>query len=360
MTASVVAAPAGSLEELLARSGQVAVEVSGAGQTAWNGQVVETVGEVLGLAHWDGTLYVDSECILDPLRQMYAHAGEEQPLPVLVQYRESLATLLHEHAHFLGPAGATQEAARGAFTRPGSRQLEEGVAEAWAQDHLNEYLTRLGVDKVAPGIEDARGGGYYAAFVPAVRILAADLETRGGDLQPGEVLRALNQQTAEGQFPLLTSLVYNSTRLPDLDRSGTSTRNHLEAILRQGFAHLDTFELAPAGLAADRSRSTTTALLHHLTTEIHKAESHHTPTHELPPPTHLPPTPGPLKATPPTPQRLTFTPPATPHSTYRSAPSPLQTALAGISPPTPSATTQSATQTTISTRPPGVARCLQR
>lgn len=358
MTAAVVAAPAGSLEELLARSGQVAVEVSGAGQTAWNGQVVETVGEVLGLAHWDGTLYLDSECILDPLRHMYAHAGEIQPLPVLVQYRESLATLLHEHAHFLGPAGATQEAARGAFTRPGSRQLEEGVAEAWAQDHLNEYLTRLGVDKVAPGIEDARGGGYYAAFVPAVRILAADLESRG-DLQPGEVLRALNQQTAEGQFPLLTTLVYNSTRLPDLEPSGTGTRDHLETILREGFAHLDTYELAPAGLAADQSRATTAALVHHLTTEIHKAESHHTPAYELPTPALLPPTPGPRIPSP-TGQRLTFTPPALPHATRSSIPSPHEAALSGICPPSPPTTTPPQARAAPAPRHAAAPRQLQR
>ena len=106
-----------------------------------------------------------------------------QPIPMLVHYRESLATLLHEQAHFLGPAGASQEAAQDAFTQPGSRQLEEGVAEAWAQDHLDDYLTRLGIDKVAPGINDVQAGGYYAAFVPAVRRLATDLEVRN-DLDP--------------------------------------------------------------------------------------------------------------------------------------------------------------------------------
>ncbi len=327
MTATLVAAP--SLEDLLTRSGPETVALSGAGQSAWNGQVIEATGEVLGLAHWDGTLYL-GDSILDPLRQMYERSGEQQPIPDLVRYRESLATILHEQAHFLGPAGATQEAARGAFTQPGGRQLEEGVAEAWAQDHLNDFLTRLGVDKVAPGINDVTAGGYYPAYVPAVRILTTDLEDRAG-LNRGEVLNALNRQTAEGQLPLLVTLLYNSTRLPDLDTPAEAAeiRARLEAHLRAALPQLDAFELHPPGFAAARSRSTTAALLTHLHTELQSAESahsphptacalpapaipspsrlipspHHTALSALAPPTHHPPATQPtgaIRATPPT------------------------------------------------------------
>jgi hypothetical protein len=311
VTAALVAAAPTSLDELLARSGPAAVELSGAGQTAWNGSVVETTGAVLGLADWDGTLYLSRDHILDPLRHMYEHAGEWHPVPTLERYREALATLLHEQAHFLGPAGATQEAARGAFTRPGARQLEEGVAEAWAQNHLNEYLTNLGVDKVAPGIKDVRANGYYPAFVPAVRILTADLETRN-DLNPGELLNALNNQTAAGQFPLLLSVVYNSTRLPELGSpdQGAENRRRLETLLREGLNQLDAFELFPSGFAAARSQSFTGALLNRMHTEIRAAESEHFPhpnACELPAPT--------------------------PVATGRLIPHPLHTALSGLTRP---------------------------
>jgi hypothetical protein len=319
MTAAVTAeraAPPSSVEELLARSGQTALDLSGAGQSAWNDQVIETTGNVLGLAHWDGTLYLDSECILDPLRDMYEHAGEEQPVATLVRYRESLATLLHEQVHFLGPSGATQEAARGAFTQPGSRQLEEGVAEAWAQDHLDEFLDRLGIDKVAPGIQDVQVGGYYPAFVPAIRVLTADLEARG-DLRSGELLDALNRQTAEGQLPLLVSVLYNSTRLPDLEPAGADTRHHLEAMLREGLTHLDSHELLPSGFAAARSRSTAGALLTHLHTEIHARESDYSP---HPSACDLP-APAPV--------------PQSPTTTARLIPHPMHTALTGLAPPSP-------------------------
>jgi hypothetical protein len=307
-----------SVDELLARSGQVALEQSGAGQSAWNGSVIATDGGILGLAHWDGTLYLDRECILDPLTQMYEHAGEQQPTPTLIYYRESLATLLHEHAHFLGPAGASQDAAREAFIQPGSRQLEEGVAEAWAQDNLNEYLARLGIDKVAPGINTVQTVGHYAAFVPAVRRLATDLETRN-DLEPGQVLDALNRETAAGQLPLLVSLVYNSTQLPELEPSGADTRRRLESLVREGLDHLDAFELHPPGFAAAHSHSTAGELLQHLRQEVHTAESAYESPHvsacALPPPTPVVPTPVQTQA--------------------RCDPNPLRTALSGVSPPRP-------------------------
>jgi hypothetical protein len=277
-----------SADELLAASGEVARSLAGAEHSAWNGQVVETDGVILGLAHWDGTLYLDREGILDPLREMYERAGEDQPEPVLVRYRESLATLLHEHSHFIGPSGSSQEAAHEAFTRPGSRQLEEGVTEAWAQDHLNEYIRRLGVDKVAPGIESVQNTGYYAAFVPAVRRITDDLETRN-NLPKGQVLDNLNRQNAVGQFPLLVGLVYNSTRLPDLEPAGGDTRGRIESILRSGLAYLDAFELTATGFATAKSHSTAGYLLDHLNHEIQSAECAYTFRPDncvLPSPTH--------------------------------------------------------------------------
>lgn len=274
MSVSTQAAPS-TVDELLNQSGPVVLEIAGAGRSAFNGQVVATEGAILGLAHWDGTLYLDRECILDPLEQMYSHAGEKQPVPTLLHYREALATLLHEHAHFLGASGASQDAAREAFLKPGSRELEEGVAEAWAHDNLNEYLTRLGVDEVAPGIKEVETAGHYNAFVPAVRRITSDLEARN-ELDPGQVLDALNRETAAGQFPLLVSLIYNSSRLPELEPVGATTRDGLESLLRQGLNHLDTYEGHPPGFAAAKSHSTATDLLKAVHQHIQSAESSYT------------------------------------------------------------------------------------
>ncbi|MFK4083264.1 hypothetical protein ACI2LF_04085 [Kribbella sp. NPDC020789] len=274
MSAVTLAAPT-SLEELLLRSGPVALDLSGAQQSAWNGQVVESVNDVLGLAHWDGTLHLDREYILDPLREMYALAGRQHPIAQLARYREALATILHEHSHFLGPAGATQEAARAAFVRPGSRQLEEGVAEAWAQAHLDDYLHHLGIDKVAPGIDSFRTNGHYAPYVTAVRMLTTDLDTRAA-VPSGTILTTLNNQTAEHQLDLLATLYYNSTRLPDLEPSGPQTRLHLESLLRESLATLDNHLLLPPLQATARAKAGTQAFLSHLHAEIARAEAHYT------------------------------------------------------------------------------------
>ncbi|MFD7153219.1 hypothetical protein ACFV9C_01385 [Kribbella sp. NPDC059898] len=292
-----------SLGELLTISGETARELAGADQSAWNGGVVATSSAMLGLAHWDGTLYLDREAILEPLQHLYEHAGEYHAPPVLLAYKESLATILHEHAHFLGPSGASQDAAREGFLKLGSRELEEGVTEAWAQDHLDEYIHRLGIDKVAPGIDSVSSGGYYPAFVPAVRDLTTDLDARNG-YPPGHTLATLNRQTAAGQFPVLVDSLYNSTRLPTLEPPGATTRSTLESLLRTGVSHLATYELTSPNEATTKSHLIAQNLLTHLNQQIHTAESTYTalsglatprptavtstPTTPLRPPTRIP------------------------------------------------------------------------
>jgi hypothetical protein len=268
------AEPPDSLPALLAAHAQAAIQVSGADQTAWNGHVVEAGEGILGVAHWDGTLHLDRECILDPLRELYEEPGVRQSDEALIRCREALVTVLHEQSHFLGPAGATQEAARAAFTLPGGRALEEGVAEAWAQDHLDDYLERLGIDEVAPGISEVRSAPSYQAFVPAVRVLTTDLDRRAG-LPRGETLQALNRQTAEGQWQLVVDSAYRSSRLPDLvppDREA-AVRQRLETTLRHSFNALAQFETLPRDLATTSSRAAGHQTVQRLTEEIATAEA---------------------------------------------------------------------------------------
>jgi hypothetical protein len=272
MPAIMTALPT-SLAGLLEQHAQAALQISRAGQTAWNGEVVEAGEGILGLAHWDGTLHLDRECVLDPLQEMYERSGEPRSDADLVRCREALVTLLHEQSHFLGPAGATQEAARSAFKLPGSRPLEEGVAEAWAHDHLNDYLRQLGIDKVAPGITEVRSEASYAAFVPAVRLFAADLDRRAG-LPAGGSLNLLSNQTAEGQWGTAVDLIYSSSRLPDVvppDREPT-VRLHLERTLRDAFWALETYEPSPRSLASSRSHAAGSRILSHVQKELTIAE----------------------------------------------------------------------------------------
>lgn len=344
-----------SLESLLEQHAWAALRISGAEQSGWNGQIIEADDGVLGLAHWDGTLHLDRDFILDPLQDLYRRPGESRTDAELTRCRDALLTLLHEQSHFLGPAGATQQAAHAAFKLPGGRALEEGVAEAWAHDHLDDYIRELEIDKVAPGILDIRTEPSYAAFVPAVRLFTADLDRRTGS-PPGETLHLLNRQTAEGQWPQALALIYTASRLPALVPSADERpiRHHLEETLRNSFKSLELYEPFPRGFAASRSHAATTRLLTTLHQSLTTTEHHHTPP---PPRTHLhlsPPSttamsPAPPGAAPPDPQPhalgptqtspTTATSPAPAHRqraapTHSSQAAAIHHAFAGLTPPT--------------------------
>jgi hypothetical protein len=316
MTTVLTPATPRSLTELLEHHAHAALEVSGADQSAWNGKVVEAGEGILGLAHWDGTLHLDRECILDPINEMYERAGGRHSKARLIRYREAFATLLHEQSHFLGPTGATQEAALTAFKLPGGRHLEEGVAEAWAHDHLDDYLRRLGVDQVAPGITKVRSEPSYAAFVPAVRLFTRDLDRRAG-LPAGESLHLLNRQTAEGQWRTALDLIHNSTRLPELvpPDQHPAVRLRLESALRGSFKALETYEPFPRGFAASRSHSAGTRILTNLHNHLTTTESQYTP-----------------KATAPEAATPSSAPPKPAHQDPQTA---YHQALSGMAPPTP-------------------------
>ncbi|TCN37365.1 hypothetical protein EV644_103430 [Kribbella orskensis] len=339
MTAAQTSATPTSLAELLEQHAQATVHISGAEQTAWSGKVVEAGEGILGLAHWDGTLHLDRECILNPLEEMYDRSGYPHSDADLIRYREALVTLLHEQSHFLGPVGATQEAARAAFKVPGSRHLEEGVAEAWAHDHLNDYIRHLGIDKVAPGITTVRSEPSYAAFVPAVRLLTNDID-RQANLPHGETLHRLNRQTAEHQWPVAVDLIYRSTRLPHLvpPDQQPGVRFHLEKALRTSFQALETYEPFPRGFASSRSHSAGTRILTLLHNNLTITESHYTPTH------HRPTTKAATSEAPATkpavpvvavPESATVKSP-TPKPIHQDPQAAFHQALSGLAPPTPS------------------------
>ncbi|MFC0624955.1 hypothetical protein [Kribbella deserti] len=212
-------------DELFRRHAEAALELSGAGQTAWNSRILQLTSGQLAVALWDGSLALDGPEVLAPIEEMYGAAGARHDPATLVRYRDALATLLHEQSHFLGPAGATQADARAAFNRPGALELEEGVAEAWAQDNLNAYLHLLGIDQVAPGITAVPSTQSYPQYTPAVRELVAGLATDTGR-SPPDVLTELSNQTAEGQWPLVAHL------------SGLVPGTAAEDTMRQEFARL--------------------------------------------------------------------------------------------------------------------------
>lgn len=241
-----------TFEELRARHADIAVELSGAGQTAWNGILIETDGGVLGAANWDGSLELDRGAVTGPLRDMYSAPGQQRDDATLTGYRDAFVTLLHEQAHFLGPEGSEREQAMNAFGEPAAQALEEGVTEAWAQDNLNDYLQRTGADQVAPGIENATSDTAYPEFVPAARELASGIGEQAGMTQ-GEVLTELNNQTTEGQWSKAADLLYESSDLPQVvpPDQEASVKQGIEQKMREEFGKLDSLTRHSPNLQAD-------------------------------------------------------------------------------------------------------------
>ncbi|MGC4936903.1 hypothetical protein [Kribbella sp. DT2] len=272
-----------TLAELLTQHVQTALSLSGADRSAWNGQIVEAGEGILGLAHWDGTLHLDREFILAPLHDLYARAGEARPTTTLARYRDALLTLLHEQSHFLGPHGSTQEAARAAFRTPGAKALEEGVAEAWSHTHLDAYLRLLSVPHHAPGIERVATQPSYQAYVPATLALTNYLDHRRHH-PPGSTLTLLNRQTTEGQWPLVTDLLYRSTTLPRLvpHTEEPEIRHTLETHLRDAFQSLEILQLTPQAIAAHRSHSTLQTALSTLDQKLERLATAFTRTQQSP------------------------------------------------------------------------------
>lgn len=262
-----------TFQELIKAHGKAAMELSGAGQSAWNGIVQETDNGILGVANWNGTLELDQVTVTDPLRKMYATPGVQHDAATLDGFRDAFATMLHEQSHFHGPVGASQQDAKIGFQTPGAQQLEEGVTEAWTQDNLDEYLTELGADQVAPGIENAHAQKAYPEFVPAARELAAGIGARTGQSE-GEVLTALNAQTAAGQWSTATEMLYNSSDLPQVvpPDQESNVKNSIEQAMRSEFERVD--NLGNVGshnkeiLSASIGQDTVTAGLE----EIHRQE----------------------------------------------------------------------------------------
>lgn len=171
-------------------------------------------GVLLGLAAWDGTLYLDEQFINEPLRRMFDAPGTRHDVPTLRRFRFALSEMFHQQSHFLATEGTTYADSAAAFLDPVVRLLELGVTAAWTAKHLDEYLENLGIPEIAPGIDQVELPVGYPAYVPAVEALTAGL----GELtrQPAdEVLRRLNGATPAQKLVGITWLLLGATVPPE-------------------------------------------------------------------------------------------------------------------------------------------------
>ncbi|MFC0624947.1 hypothetical protein [Kribbella deserti] len=246
------------VEEILRRQAEVAVALSGADHSSFSGKVLESVNGPLGAAHWNGDMELNVPRVIDQLNQMYATAGQQHDERTLWFYKDTIDTLLHENSHMLSGPGTEHVAGAQAYQTGSGTALEEGVTEAWTKAHLNEYIERLGVDKIAPGIKEVSIGNAYPQYTPAAQAFATGLGADTG-LGQDEVLRRLNGVNAAEKWPMAARMAFEASdlpqRLPAVEHE--TTRNRIEQAMRA--------ELEPLrGLTGDRKMLALQSELHGL------------------------------------------------------------------------------------------------
>jgi len=220
-----------TFRQLLDEQARAAARISGARGSAFNGRTMtlDPDRKARGVAGPDGTLYYKESDVVVPLRQMFEYAQHyNQPEADLVSYRQALKTFLHENTHLLTADPRTYEASSATYVNPAVKVLEEGVTEAYAQAHLDDYINELGLEEIAPGIGGVKERPSYKAYTPAAERFAGAL-ARGARLDQDEVLRRLAIVSMEQKYTTAAELVYDSS---DLARMNLSAQDRQAAIQR--------------------------------------------------------------------------------------------------------------------------------
>jgi hypothetical protein len=241
----VTGAPAGegpvprSFEGLMEHQAVVVRSLAGADRSNYSGTYRPlNERDVAGRAGWTGTVHYDQRSVIDPLEEMYAQAGRKHDIDSLKDYRSAVRTVLHENAHLLSANGTSHLHGKVQVeTQPETHALEEGVTELWAQRNLDEFIDRLELEEIAPGISEVEERQSYPRWTPAAAAVVQRV-AESSRLHPDEVLRRMNNVHAGQKWEVAADLLYEAGELPELvpeERRSEATRNIANA-MRDGYA----------------------------------------------------------------------------------------------------------------------------
>lgn len=185
-----------------------ALRLGGFHHLSWNRRIgrlpdPDVDARALGMADWDGTLYVHERWVVEPLQRLHANRGRNQPASTLRRYKEAIATLLHETYHMVAPADHDQVEGRGVYDQPSTVFLEEGITELYTHHRLDDVIRAAGVEAAAPGICEVRIEPSYTDYAPGTRRLLTWTADRLR-VPYVELLESLTGQTAAGKYPELS------------------------------------------------------------------------------------------------------------------------------------------------------------
>jgi hypothetical protein len=205
------------LDRFQQRLAEAALEIGGFDHLSWNRRITQVAQpdvypRPVGMADWDGTLYLDRKWVRDPLAQLRRNWGRPQPEPVLRRYKHAVATLLHETYHLVAPPDHDKVEGRSVYDQPSSVFLEEGVTELYTHHRLDDVIRAVGLDEGAPGLCDVQITPSYPDYIPGTRSLLEWTADRLRVPYP-QLLECLAGETAAGKFPQLSRLALIHTGL---------------------------------------------------------------------------------------------------------------------------------------------------
>ncbi|GAA1672720.1 hypothetical protein GCM10009745_14490 [Kribbella yunnanensis] len=117
---------------------------------------------------------------MQALREMFENPQSDPAS--LTRYRGALQSLLREHSRLLTRAGYDQERADAIADHTWAKVLDRGTSELWAAWNVDDFIDRLGLEQVVPGLKEAKADPEYtretAAAVGYVGALATNWKWR--------------------------------------------------------------------------------------------------------------------------------------------------------------------------------------
>ncbi len=229
-----------ALIAFLTKDAKAAVlKITQAGQSAHN-QALDETKSAGGIADWDGRMHLHNKIVVQPLREMFANAGQQHDEETLRRFRWAIGAVLHEHAHFAIPDKDDYALSAGPFgDRKWLRWGEEGFVEAFNSAYLNDFIKQTGLDKVAPGILEVESVETYESVAPAARSVAEGIDGRTG--LDREALRRQAAASPGGQWDELADQMFETSKLPYLvpEPDVALVKREIGEAMRTHFAWLD-------------------------------------------------------------------------------------------------------------------------
>ncbi|WP_350280016.1 hypothetical protein [Kribbella sp. HUAS MG21] len=198
-----------SFAELMEVQADIAVATLGAHHSAWNKryEVLPRDDGRVSRVTWDGTIQYTPEDVVDPLQEMFDRAYLQHDAETLARFREAVRTVLHENIHLLSGPGTSLAFPLDDFEGRAHKIFEEAVTERATQNEIGNYIDRLGLEQIAPGISRAPASHVYAAYVRAVDVFS---ETVGADvgLDSAEVIRRMAVVNSAEKYRVAAELLY--------------------------------------------------------------------------------------------------------------------------------------------------------